>query len=94
MTRYALRTQPVTSCVPPRWAQTLPQTASDLYAGMLFVGAGGARRLYVNAVWKFALTNEDIYGLQRFGQHVEQALGTECEMVMARSGGYRAQRQQ
>ncbi len=28
----------------------------------------------VNAVWKFALLAEDIPVLQRFGQHVEQAL--------------------
>ncbi len=33
----------------------------------------------MNAVWKFALTDEDIPVLQRFGQHIEQALGTECE---------------
>ncbi|EAA7633903.1 pyridoxal phosphatase [Salmonella enterica] len=59
-----------------RWAQTLPpeQRPTFTQVSSLAQAAHG-----VNAVWKFALTDEDIPRLQRFGQHVEQALGLECE---------------
>ncbi|EPU7117374.1 bifunctional pyridoxal phosphate/fructose-1,6-bisphosphate phosphatase, partial [Escherichia coli] len=33
----------------------------------------------VNAVWKFALTHDDLPQLQHFGKHVEHELGLECE---------------
>lgn len=33
----------------------------------------------VNAVWKFALTDEDLPKLRQFAKQVEQQLGLECE---------------
>lgn len=59
-----------------RWAQTLPPEQRPTFAQVSSL-AQAARD--VNAVWKFALTDEDIPRLQRFGQHIEQALGLECE---------------
>ncbi|ESF80504.1 pyridoxal phosphate (PLP) phosphatase [Salmonella enterica subsp. enterica serovar Paratyphi B str. ATCC 51962] len=59
-----------------RWAQTLPPEQRPTFTQVSSL-AQAARD--VNAVWKFALTDEDIPRLQRFGQHVEQALGLECE---------------
>ncbi|EJX4183711.1 pyridoxal phosphatase [Salmonella enterica] len=59
-----------------RWAQTLPPEQRPTFMQVSSL-AQAARD--VNAVWKFALTDEDIPRLQRFGQHVEQALGLECE---------------
>ncbi len=55
-----------------RWAQTLPPEQRPTFTQVSSL-AQAARD--VNAVWKFALTDEDIPRLQRFGQHVEQALG-------------------
>ncbi|EDS6428771.1 pyridoxal phosphatase [Salmonella enterica subsp. enterica] len=59
-----------------RWAQTLPPEQRPTFTQVSSL-AQAARD--VSAVWKFALTDEDIPRLQRFGQHVEQALGLECE---------------
>lgn len=59
-----------------QWAQTLPPKQRPTFTQVPSL-AQAARD--VNAVWKFALTDEDILKLQRFGHHVEQALDLECE---------------
>ena len=41
----------------------------------------------VEAIWKFALTDEDTTKLNTFAKHVEQALGLECEWS-GMTGGY------
>lgn len=58
------------------WAQTLPPEQRPTFTQVSSL-AQAARD--VNAVWKFALTDEDIPKLQQFGKHVEQQLGLECE---------------
>ena len=52
----------------------------------------------VNAVWKFALTDDDIPRLQRFAQQVGETLGLECEwswhdqVDIARAGNSKGKR--
>lgn len=58
------------------WAQSLPVEQRPVFTQVDSL-AQAARE--VNAVWKFALTDEDTAKLQRFAQHVGQTLGLECE---------------
>lgn len=58
------------------WAQTLPPEQRPTFTQVPSLAQAAHD---VNAVWKFALTDEDIPKLQQFGQYVEQQLGLECE---------------
>jgi Cof subfamily protein (haloacid dehalogenase superfamily) len=58
------------------WAQTLPPEQRPTFTQVPSLAQAAQD---VNAVWKFALTDEDIPKLQHFGKHVEQQLGLECE---------------
>ena len=58
------------------WAQSLPVEQRPVFTQVDSL-AQAARE--VNAVWKFALTDEDTAKLQRFALHVGQTLGLECE---------------
>lgn len=58
------------------WAQTLPPEQRPTFTQVPSLAQAAHD---VNAVWKFALTDEDIPKLQQFGKHVEQQLGLECE---------------
>lgn len=73
-----------------RWAQTLPPEQRPTFTQVSSL-AQAARD--VNAVWKFALTDEDIPGYSGSVSMLSRRLAW-VRMVMARSGGYRAQRQQ
>ncbi len=73
------------------WAQALPEDQRPVFRQVDSLAQAFRE---VNAVWKFALTDEDIPRPQRFAREVGETLGLECEMVVARSGGYRARRQQ
>jgi Cof subfamily protein (haloacid dehalogenase superfamily) len=53
------------------WAQSLP-----VFTQVPSLAQAAAQ---VNAIWKFALTDEDTTRLNAFAQHVEQTLGLECE---------------
>ena len=72
------------------WAQALPEDQRPVFAQVDSL-AQAVRE--VNAVWKFALTDDDIPRLQRFAAGWRDA-GPRVRMVVARSGGYRARRQQ
>ncbi|EPR1414798.1 pyridoxal phosphatase [Citrobacter koseri] len=58
------------------WAQTLPPEQRPTFTQVPSL-AQSARD--VNAVWKFALTDENLPKLQQFVQQVEHQLGLECE---------------
>ncbi|MCU8611948.1 pyridoxal phosphatase [Klebsiella pneumoniae] len=58
------------------WAQALPEDQRPVFAQVDSL-AQAVRE--VNAVWKFALTDDDIPRLQRFAQQVGETLGLECE---------------
>ncbi|WP_410736709.1 pyridoxal phosphatase [Citrobacter koseri] len=58
------------------WAQTLPPEQRPTFTQVPSL-AQSARD--VNAVWKFALTGENLPKLQQFVQQVEHQLGLECE---------------
>ena len=58
------------------WAQTLPPEQRPTFTQVPSLAQAAHD---VNAVWKFALTDEDIPKLQQFGRYVEQQLGLECE---------------
>ncbi|HFZ8993642.1 TPA: pyridoxal phosphatase [Citrobacter freundii] len=58
------------------WAQTLPPEQRPVFTQVPSL-AQAARE--VEAIWKFALTDEDLPKLQQFGKQVEQQLGLECE---------------
>jgi len=58
------------------WAQSLPPEQRPVFTQVDSL-AQNARE--VNAVWKFALTDEDSAKLNAFALEVEQQLGLECE---------------
>lgn len=58
------------------WAQSLPPEQRPVFTQVNSL-AQNARE--VNAVWKFALTDEDSAKLNAFALEVEQQLGLECE---------------
>jgi len=58
------------------WAQSLPPEQRPVFTQVNSL-AQTARE--VNAVWKFALTDEDSAKLNAFALEVEQQLGLECE---------------
>lgn len=58
------------------WAQTLPPEQRPVFTQVPSL-AQAARE--VNAVWKFALTDENITRLQQFSRQVDLELGLECE---------------
>jgi Cof subfamily protein (haloacid dehalogenase superfamily) len=57
------------------WAQSLPEAQRPVFTQVTLC-AGGQD---VDAIWKFALTDEDTTKLNTFAKHVEQTLGLECE---------------
>lgn len=58
------------------WAKSLPAEQRPVFTQVASLAQAAQD---VNAVWKFALTDEDIPKLQAFGRHVESSLGLECE---------------
>ncbi len=58
------------------WAQTLPPEQRPTFTQVASLAETAQQ---VNAVWKFALTHDDLPQLQNFGKHVEHELGLECE---------------
>ncbi len=58
------------------WAQTLPPEQRPTFTQVASLAETAQQ---VNAVWKFALTHDDLPELQHFGKHVEHELGLECE---------------
>ena len=52
------------------WAQSLPEAQRPV-----FTVSSCAAAQDVEAIWKFALTDEDTTKLNTFAKHVEQALG-------------------
>ena len=58
------------------WAQSLPPEQRPVFTQVNSL-AQNAREM--NAVWKFALTDEDSAKLNAFALEVEQQLGLECE---------------
>ncbi len=58
------------------WAQSLPPEQRPVFTQ---VGSLAQTAREVNAVWKFALTDEDSAKLNAFALEVEQQLGLECE---------------
>ena len=58
------------------WALSLPEAQRPVFTQVPSL-AQAARD--VNAIWKFALTDEDTCKLNAFAKHVEQTLGLECE---------------
>ncbi len=77
------------------WAQALPEDQRPVFAQVDSL-AQAVRE--VNAVWKFALTDDDIPRLQRFAQQVGETLGLECEwswhdqVDIARAGNSKGKR--
>ena len=77
------------------WAQALPEDQRPVFAQVDSL-AQAVRE--VNAVWKFALTDDDIPRLQRFAQQVGETLGLECEwswhdqVDIARAGSSKGKR--
>lgn len=78
-----------------RWAESLPPEQRPVFTQVDSL-AQAARE--VKAVWKFALTDENIPKLQQFAQHVGQTLGLECEwswhdqVDIARAGNSKGKR--
>nr|WP_318382305.1 pyridoxal phosphatase [uncultured Enterobacter sp.] len=58
------------------WAQSLPVEQRPVFAQVPSLAACAQQ---VNAIWKFALTDENGEKLNAFAHHVEQTLGLECE---------------
>lgn len=77
------------------WAQSLPVEQRPVFTQVDSL-AQAARE--VQAVWKFALTDENIPKLQAFAQTVDQNLGLECEwswhdqVDIARAGNSKGKR--
>ncbi|WP_323076945.1 pyridoxal phosphatase [Klebsiella variicola] len=77
------------------WAQALPEDQRPVFRQVDSL-AQAVRE--VNAVWKFALTDEDIPRLQRFAREVGETLGLECEwswhdqVDIARAGNSKGKR--
>ncbi|WP_342321493.1 pyridoxal phosphatase [Kosakonia sp. BYX6] len=58
------------------WAQSLPPEQRPVFQQVDSLRAAAKE---VDAIWKFALTDEDTQKLNTFAKHVEQTLGLECE---------------
>ena len=58
------------------WAQTLPPEQRPVFTQVDSLRAAASD---VDAIWKFALTDEDTNKLKQFAHTVEQTLGLECE---------------
>ncbi|MDR9892769.1 pyridoxal phosphatase [Pseudenterobacter timonensis] len=58
------------------WALSLPEAQRPVFTQVASL-RDAARE--VNAIWKFALTDEDSVKLNHFARHVEERLGLECE---------------
>jgi Cof subfamily protein (haloacid dehalogenase superfamily) len=80
------------------WAQTLPPEQRPVFTQVPSLAQAAQD---VNAVWKFALTDENMPKLRTFVSHVEESLALECEwswhdqVDVARQGnskGYRLTR--
>ncbi|XTZ37177.1 pyridoxal phosphatase [Salmonella enterica] len=77
------------------WGQTLPPEQRPTFQQVDSLYAAAQE---VNAIWKFALTDEDTQKLKQFGEHVEQTLGLACEwswhdqVDIARSGNSKGKR--
>jgi hydroxymethylpyrimidine pyrophosphatase-like HAD family hydrolase len=71
------------------WAQTLPPEQRPVFTQ----GLAARSRQDVDAIWKFALTDEDTTKLSNLPTRRADA-GSGVRMVVARSGGYCPRRQQ
>ena len=77
------------------WAQALPEDQRPVFSQVDSL-AQAVRE--VKAVWKFALTDDDIPRLQRFAQEVGETLGLACEwswhdqVDIARAGNSKGKR--
>ena len=77
------------------WAQSLPEDQRPVFSQVDSL-AQAVRE--VKAVWKFALTDDDIPRLQRFAQEVGETLGLACEwswhdqVDIARAGNSKGKR--
>lgn len=58
------------------WALSLPEAQRPVFTQVSSLRQAAAD---VDAIWKFALTDEDTNKLNAFAKHVEQTLGLECE---------------
>lgn len=59
-----------------KWALSLPEAQRPVFTQVASLRQAAQE---VNAIWKFALTDEDTGKLNAFASRVEQALGLECE---------------
>ena len=59
-----------------KWALSLPEAQRPVFTQVSSLRQAAQE---VNAIWKFALTDEDTGKLNAFASRVEQALGLECE---------------
>ncbi|AMO48615.1 Phosphatase YbhA [Enterobacter sp. FY-07] len=77
------------------WAQSLPPEQRPTFQQ---VNSLAETAQHVDAIWKFALTDEDTQKLKAFALHVEQTLGLACEwswhdqVDIARSGNSKGKR--
>ncbi|MDU6685132.1 Pyridoxal phosphate phosphatase YbhA [Phytobacter ursingii] len=77
------------------WAQTLPPEQRPVFTQVDSLRAAASE---VDAIWKFALTDEDTGKLRQFAHTVEQTLGLECEwswhdqVDIARTGNSKGKR--
>ncbi|WP_454121840.1 pyridoxal phosphatase [Kosakonia sp. Marseille-Q7440] len=77
------------------WAEALPPEQRPVFQHVDSLRAAAAE---VEAIWKFALTDEDTGKLKNFAHHVEQTLGLECEwswhdqVDIARAGNSKGKR--
>jgi Cof subfamily protein (haloacid dehalogenase superfamily) len=58
------------------WALSLPEAQRPVFTQVSSLRQAAQD---VEAIWKFALTDEDTTKLNTFAKHVEQTLGLECE---------------
>ncbi|MCG7779662.1 pyridoxal phosphatase [Lelliottia amnigena] len=58
------------------WALTLPEAQRPVFTQVSTLRQAAQE---VNAIWKFALTDENTQKLNEFAAHVEQTLGLACE---------------
>ncbi|HDR2625774.1 pyridoxal phosphatase [Enterobacter cancerogenus] len=59
-----------------KWALSLPEAQRPVFTQVSSLRQAAQE---VNAIWKFALTDEDTGQLNAFASRVEQTLGLECE---------------
>lgn len=59
-----------------KWALSLPEAQRPVFTQVSSLRQAAQE---VNAIWKFALTDEDTGKLNAFASRVEQTLGLECE---------------